>query len=187
MNYQFQVARIAHVNPILWLFEQGRKWHAEIEVDQWPTFELARVLDDIKNERLFVLLRGQLVVGSVTISDTDSLIWNDETLALYIHRLVVSRDLKGQDLGKRIIDQIEAIAVDRGRQVLRLDCWASNERLKAYYMRMGFTKLGNVSFGEVPSLPLHYRNSTTTLFERICTGVFSIATQELPSDVSSIS
>jgi GNAT superfamily N-acetyltransferase len=187
MNYQFQVARITHVNPILWLFEQGRKWHAEMEVDQWPIFEIARVLDDIENERLFVLLRGQLVVASVTVSDTDPLIWSDETPALYIHRLVVSRDLKGQDLGKRMIDQIEAIAVDRSRQALRLDCWASNERLKAYYVRMGFAKLGNVSFGEVPSLPLHYRNSTTTLFERVCTGGFSKAAQERRSDVSSIS
>jgi hypothetical protein len=111
-------------------------------------------------------MKGQVVVGSVTVSETDPLIWNDNTPALYIHRLVVARDLKGLNLGQLMIDRIEEIAVDRGKEVLRLDCWANNQRLKSYYERIGFARVNDVTFDEVPSLPLHYRNSTTTLFEK---------------------
>ncbi len=178
MSFDLQAARITQMNPIMGLFEEGRKWHEEMKVSQWPAFELERVLDDIDNHRLFVLVNKQRVVGSVTISESDPLIWNDDTPALYIHRLVVARDFKGLDLGKLIIDKIEQKAIERNKSALRLDCWANNERLKSYYERIGFTKLTNVTIGDVSSLPLHYRNSTTTLFQRKCIPLSIGVTQE---------
>jgi ribosomal protein S18 acetylase RimI-like enzyme len=181
MSFNLQAAKITQMSPIMGLFEEGRKWHGEMKVSEWPVFELARVLDDIDNDRLFVLMDKQLVVGSVTISESDPLIWSDNTPALYIHRLVVARDLKGLNLGKLIVDKIEEKAIERDKSALRLDCWANNERLKSYYERIGFVKLTNVTIGDVPSLPLHYRNSTTTLFQRRCGRPSLEAAQEAPT------
>jgi ribosomal protein S18 acetylase RimI-like enzyme len=181
MSFDLQAAKITQMNPIMGLFEEGRKWHEEMKVSKWPTFELARVLDDIENDRLFVLVNRHRVVGSVTISESDPLIWSDNAPALYIHRLVVARDLKGLNLGKLIVDKIEEKAIERDKSALRLDCWANNERLKSYYERIGFTKLMDVTIGDVASLPLHYRNSTTTLFQRRCGRPSLEAAQEAPS------
>jgi predicted N-acetyltransferase YhbS len=140
----------------------------EMNVSQWPLFELDRVLEDIDQGRLLVLMKDQHVVGGVTLTETDPLIWTDNTPAFYIHRLVVARYLKGQDIGSVIVDLVEQRAITSGKSVLRLDCWANNDRLKRYYERIGFRKIRDLAMGEAPSLPAHYRNSTTTLFERQC-------------------
>lgn len=168
MTIELNSARITHMSSVMWLFEEARKWQAYMNVSRWPLFEVERILEDIENGRLFVLRNGQQTVGAVTITETDPLIWSDGAAALYIHRLVVARDLKGQNLGSVIMNFIEERAIQHKKSVLRLDCWANNDRLKRYYERIGFRKVRDLSIGNIPSLPEHYKNSTTTLFEKRC-------------------
>src|SRR5947209_2562755 len=107
-------------------------------------------------------------MGSVTVMDEDPLVWGDDLPALYIHRLVVARNFKGQNIGSVIVDHVERMAIERQKLALRLDCWANNDRLKRHYERLGFKQIRDVAMGAAPSLPAHYKNSTTTLFERRC-------------------
>ncbi len=165
-QYVFRVARTTDIEQIMRLFEDARDWHARMHVARWPVFELDRVVDDLNGARLFVLADIIRVLGTVTVMEEDPLIWNDRAPALYIHRLAVARDLKGADLGRLIVEHVDALALARGKAYLRLDCWADNDGLKSYYERIGFTNLGNRHTGQEPSLPAHYWNSTTTLFQR---------------------
>lgn len=168
MTLELHAAQISHVGRMMWLFEEARRWHKEMNVSRWPLFELERVLDDIENGRLFIIKQDQCVLGGVTVTEDDPLIWGDECPALYIHRLVVARNFKGQSIGNIIVDHVERMAIARNKLALRLDCWAENDRLKRYYERIGFKQIRDVAMGIAPSLPAHYRNSTTTLFERRC-------------------
>jgi ribosomal protein S18 acetylase RimI-like enzyme len=168
MKFELHTAQITHIGRMMELYEEARRWHAEMSVSQWPLFELERVLDDIDNKRLFVIKAGQCVLGGVTVTDEDVLIWGDDLPALYIHRLVVARDFKGQNIGSMIVEHVERMAIKRRKLILRLDCWADNDRLKRYYEQLGFKQVRDVAMGAATSLPAHYRNSTTTLFERPC-------------------
>ncbi len=150
------------------LLHDARRWHSEINVSQWPIFEVDRIVEDIAATRLLVLSRDGSAVGAVTIAEEDPLIWTDDVPALYVHRLVVARSLKGQDLGRVMVNLVEDRAIELRKSVLRLDCWANNVRLKNYYERLGFRNIGDITIGSVPSLPKHYQNSTTTRFERPC-------------------
>jgi ribosomal protein S18 acetylase RimI-like enzyme len=168
MTLELHAAQLAHVDRIMWLFEEARRWQTDMKVSQWPLFELERVLDDIENNRQFVIKIDQGVMGSVTVTEEDPLVWGDDLPALYIHRLVVARNFKGQNVGNIIVDHVERMAIQRQKLALRLDCWANNDRLKRYYERLGFKQIRDVAMGAAPSLPAHYKNSTTTLFERRC-------------------
>ena len=166
---KFRPAQTRNIGTIMWLFQDARKWHSEMRVSQWPEFEADRIMEDIALGRLMLLERDEVVAGAVTITEDDPLIWTDDIPAIYVHRLVVARHMKGQDLGRAMVDFVERRAVELSKTCLRLDCWANNARLKMYYGRLGFSHVGDVTIGTIPSLPKHYQNSTTTLFERKCT------------------
>lgn len=168
MSFRFHPAQLAHVDAIMWLFEDARKWHAEMHVSEWPLFEVERVVEDINSGRLMVLRKDDMIAGAVTITEDDPLIWTDDVSALYIHRLVVARHLKGANLGRLMVEEVDNRAGVLGKSCLRLDCWATNERLKRYYERLGFRAIRDVTIDSAPLLPKHYQGSTTTLFERGC-------------------
>jgi len=164
----FRPGGTSDVGRLMQLFEEARRWHREMRVAEWPLFEPELVLDDLNQERVFVLLKDIHIVGSVTVNETDPHVWHDQAPALYIHRLVVSRALKGGNLGRLMVGRVDQIACEQGKRYLRLDCWSSNERLKSYYENIGFTQIGDMHVGDEPSLPAHYQNSTAALFQRKC-------------------
>ncbi|MFL5576801.1 MAG: hypothetical protein ACJ79S_12610, partial [Gemmatimonadaceae bacterium] len=55
-----------------------------------------------------------------------------------------------------------------GRAGLRMDTWASNEALVAFYERQGFRVVGRRRIGVEPRLPAHYHGNEFTLLEEHC-------------------
>jgi GNAT superfamily N-acetyltransferase len=66
----------------------------------------------------------------------------------YVSLLVVRRELSGQGLGRALLDLAGRWTVLHGKQRLRLDCWADNERLCRYYVQAGFTPCGEYHYTE---------------------------------------
>lgn len=165
-NCAFLSAQRCHHAAVMKLFSEARSWQQVAGVNTWPELEPTRILTDIDQGSVFVLIHKDSVIGSVTIFESDPLIWPDDRRALYIHRLATARRLKGRGLCGMIIDYAARRARDQGKALLRLDCWAGNERLKRYYEQLSFVRIRDLFMGEVRELPAHYWNSTTTLFER---------------------
>jgi len=57
-------------------------------------------------------------------------IWEDGLRAWYVCRFTVSRTLAGRRIGERLLEVLEADAVDKGVRVLRLDVVSSNPFLE---------------------------------------------------------
>ena len=76
----------------------------------------------------------------------DSDVWKErEGGALYVHGLVIDRALSGQGVGAALLHWVEPRAQQLGKQWVRLDCAAANERLRNYYLRHGFEVVGSKS------------------------------------------
>jgi GNAT superfamily N-acetyltransferase len=65
-------------------------------------------------------------------------------VAFYVHNLVVRPRWSGHGMGRELLAWAERDAAGRGRDLLRLDCVASNATLCAFYARAGFTERGDV-------------------------------------------
>ncbi|KAF9922901.1 hypothetical protein FBU30_006976 [Linnemannia zychae] len=71
----------------------------------------------------------------------DELLWKDYLAeqgqdwknGLYLHRLVLMTPFKGIGLTSKIVEFAEQKVRESGRQFLRLDCMADNERLRRFY------------------------------------------------------
>ncbi|MEU2595643.1 GNAT family N-acetyltransferase, partial [Streptomyces albidoflavus] len=87
-------------------------------------------------------------VATITVDQhADPDFWTEQEAqeaALYVHRMVVRRDVAGLDLGTAMLDWASRIAADQGKQWLRLDAWRDNEGLQSYYRTRGFDHVRTV-------------------------------------------
>ena len=74
-----------------------------------------------------------------TLMEEDPL-WSDGVAALYVHNLAGDPEVPGA--GTRLLRRAMALALERGKAYLRLDCQRDNPELNAYYERLGFSYVG---------------------------------------------
>jgi GNAT superfamily N-acetyltransferase len=148
------------------LLSAARDWHLATTPEVWPVFPLEAISRDIAEERVYLFSIDSIYVATVTITETDPLIWDgSEDPAFYIHKLATRRDYAGQGLGATILEWIKGHALRSQKKFLRLDTWATNARLKKYYEKQGFAHIRTKSFPVDSPLPDHYRGASMNLFE----------------------
>lgn len=138
-----------HIGNVLAVLDEAAAWLGERGVRQWPPrfqrewIELAVLAGDT-----WLAVDGRHVLATVTLGWADGL-WADRPApAAYVHRLAVRRTAAG--LGARILDWAAATAAAEGRHFLRLDCVASNRRLRDYYEAAGFRHRGDAPVSGPP-------------------------------------
>ncbi|RIJ78950.1 GNAT family N-acetyltransferase [Nakamurella silvestris] len=126
------------------LRDAAARWQLDRGISQWMPGQLPPALLDrqIRAREFFVLRVDGLVVAAVRIAWSDAPIWTDEEAetAGYIHTLVTVQPGRGR--GAEVLTWAEGEIGRRGRSRARLDCVASNRRLRAYYRARGYTEVG---------------------------------------------
>lgn len=79
-------------------------------------------------------------------SEWDAGLWGTERVsegnAVYLHRLVVNRRYAGEGLGGTLMRWIETEISFEGKDRIRLDCIANNEKLDRFYRSCGYAYMG---------------------------------------------
>jgi GNAT superfamily N-acetyltransferase len=77
---------------------------------------------------------------------------------VYVDLLLVSRRHAGREIGAALLDHARTECRNRGRTLLRLDCWAGGHgELVRYYERAGFTPTDTFRQGDWPGQLLEQR------------------------------
>jgi GNAT superfamily N-acetyltransferase len=140
--------------PVSGLRTEARQWLRTKSTDQWakpwPSEHERenRILSAIRAGRTWVVWDGAVPVATITASPNHHEIWpveNRRDPAVYIRRLVVSRDRKyaGHGLGAQLLDWAGLRASrEYGARWVRADVWTTNTRLHQYYRDQGFAFCG---------------------------------------------
>jgi GNAT superfamily N-acetyltransferase len=134
----------------------------------WPVYPEQRIKDEIHAGLHFsVVMPDDVLAGYFSIALADELIWGEKERgdAIYIHRICVNPDRKGNNLSNHILSWAYGYALVAGRKFIRMDTWGDNQRLVNYYIACGFQHVGNKQLSSVPDLPPHYSNANLALFE----------------------
>jgi Acetyltransferases len=134
----------------------------------WPVFERAFIENEILENRHYVLDDGQGVLAAVfSIVWKEPEIWNDTkgNEAIYLHRMVICNQYRGQQLTRKIIDWAIVMAQQLHKKFVRVDTWAQNKQLTNYYQRLGFQWVGRRKLPPQSHLPKHYNNIEVNLFQ----------------------
>jgi len=118
------------------------------------------IVEEIRAGRHFTVREDGVILGCVSVLFADSEIWEEleDGRAIYLHRMCVNPARKGNHLAAILLKWALEYSASMKRDFVRIDTWASNNRLIEYYLRCGF-----VAFGK--SARLIPRNSlpTTTI------------------------
>jgi GNAT superfamily N-acetyltransferase len=147
---------------IVGLIEAAARWlRCTKDTDQWAQpwrseeDRSNRIRRDLTAGKTWVLRDGGIAVATVTADPEDYPIWppaQQRELAVYVRRLVVSRDHAGRGIGSRLLDWAGLTARrGYGARWIRVDVWRTNRELHAYCEREGFRFCGMSTDPDYPS------------------------------------
>lgn len=133
----------------------------------WQGFSLDLVKREVAEKRQYKILVNGEVASIFAVTFNDPEIWGDKDAdpSIYIHRIVTNPAFRGYGFVNIIIDWAKAYAKNNAIQYIRMDTWADNEKLLAYYTGCGFVHLGSIKIEPNSGLPKHYDNISLNLFE----------------------
>ncbi len=149
------------------LFEAAILFIKEKNYIGWTSYDKAFIQSDIQQGLLYKLMAGGDMVGIFSICYSDALIWRakEKGDAIYLHRIVLNRLFKGEKIIPKVLEWTVQLAQGLGLQYIRMDTWAANHKIIAYYKSYGFTFIENYTTPGTDNLPIQHRNLTVALLE----------------------
>lgn len=129
---------------IAWMDREGlRSWNTSDYLEIYPQDHYESLA---REGRLFALVRtpdGKIVCAGALLEADGR--WPDGLPAVYVHHLVSGTESRGA--GVLFLNRAEDWARERGLDRLRLDCYADNAGINAYYEALGFLPAGTCADG----------------------------------------
>jgi GNAT superfamily N-acetyltransferase len=149
-------------DAIVGLIDAAAQWLRNTkDTDQWAQpwrseeDRSNRIRRDLIAGKTWMLHDHGQTVATITADPQDYPVWPPEQqreLAVYVRRLVVSREHAGRRLGSTLLDWAGLTARrEYEARWIRVDAWRTNKELHAYYERQGFTSCGVCTDPEYPS------------------------------------
>ena len=155
------------LDAICLLFEEAISFQKMNNYIGWNNYDRAYLQTDIDNGLLFKIINEEDIICIFSICYRDELIWREMENgdALYLHRIVLNRRFKGGKVFMKVLDW----AVDHAREkylaCIRMDTWATNEKIIGYYKGYGFAFIENYTTPDTENLPIQHRNLNVALLE----------------------
>jgi ribosomal protein S18 acetylase RimI-like enzyme len=157
----------AHLPDVRDAYAAGRAIQRSRAGTVWPEFTDAAILLEVERGCLFRVLDGDRLAGVFSVAYEDPAIWGERERGahVYLHRIARAAAHPGGGLLDAVLAWGRARCRALGRAGVRMDTWASNEALIAYYERAGFRLVGRRRLPADPRLPPHYHGIEVALLE----------------------
>ncbi|HEY6276388.1 MAG TPA: GNAT family N-acetyltransferase [Streptosporangiaceae bacterium] len=145
-------ASLQDLGAVSGLLKEASEWLRTKPTNQWaedwPNRDVRRqrVRAAIRAGRTWIAWDGEVAAATITASPNHHEIWpveNRRDPAVYVRRLVVSRQYAGLGLGAQLLDWAGLWAArEYGACWVRVDVWTTNTGLHDYYRSQGFRFCG---------------------------------------------
>lgn len=169
MQNQIQIVNSTakDIDTIFEFYDMAIAHQKKVFNKHWQGFSRTMVEQEITENRQYKILVGGKVACIFAITFNDPQIWEERDLqpSIYIHRIVSHPDFRGSAFVSNIVDWAISYAKINHLQFVRMDTWADNEKLLAYYTSFGFEHVGSIKIAPNSGLPKHYEGISLNLFE----------------------
>lgn len=157
----------ADIDKIFEFYDLAVAHQKKVFNKHWQGFSRDLVQTEIAEKRQYkILVDGQIAaIFAVTFNDPE--IWEEKDAqpSIYIHRIVTHANFRGHGFVNHIIVWAKEYARNNQIDFIRMDTWADNEKLLAYYTGCGFNHVGSIAIKADSGLPKHYEGISLNLFE----------------------
>ncbi len=110
----------------------------------------AQVASQVAAETAYLLVEGDELLGSVFVEPLTEQMLPDiprppqvanGTPLYFLSKLMIEPQMQGYGLGSLLLDAAKEVVAKSGG-ILLLDCWAGNDKLRAFYTTAGFKLYG---------------------------------------------
>jgi ribosomal protein S18 acetylase RimI-like enzyme len=152
---------------VYWLFEQAILYQTRNNYPAWKGYDKGVLQRDVEHQRQYKIVTDGKIACIFSILFSDDLLWTDleKDDAIYIHRVVVNPEFKGNQWFEKIVRWAIPHARENNRTILRMDTWANNPNIIAYYKNLGFKFLHELKTSDNPELPVQNRNLNLAMLE----------------------
>lgn len=153
------------IKNIYELYEMATAFQKTVFEKQWEGFEQSLIEKEIDENRLWKIYKDNEIVCVFTINFTDKLFWGekDNQPSIYIHRIALNDNFRGQNVMSKIIDWAKKYCFENEKQFIRMDTWGGNTKLIDYYKKCGFEHIKTIDLDDTKGLPLHYKGKLALL------------------------
>ena len=152
---------------VLHLFQQAMDLQGKNGYKVWSSIDKAGLERDIEKGLQYKIVKGDDTLCIFSIQHNDPFIWRekDKNDAVYLHRIVVNPEFKGQKQFEKVLNWTKGFAKENSLRFVRMDTWADNHKIIDYYKSFGFRFVENYKTGDAPQLPVQNRNLNVALLE----------------------
>jgi ribosomal protein S18 acetylase RimI-like enzyme len=152
---------------ILWFFEQAMELQGKNGYKVWHRIDKIALEKEIENRLQYKIMKGNDILCIFSIQYSDPFIWRerDQNDAIYLHRIVVNPNFKGQKQFEKVLNWAKQFAQTNNLKFVRMDTWADNAKIIDYYKSFGFVFIENFKTTNAPELPIQNRNLNVALLE----------------------
>jgi GNAT superfamily N-acetyltransferase len=155
LDYEIRPGTAADDGALLALFDEAVAWMvARGQPGQWGERPFSarpetrrRVREFAESDGLWIAERGDEPVGALIVGVHPPHVEPIDRTELYIELLISARRHAGNGIGARLVRLADDLAVQRGVEVLRVDCWAGAPTLVAWYEAQGFVRSDTFDVG----------------------------------------
>jgi ribosomal protein S18 acetylase RimI-like enzyme len=155
------------LDNVLWLFGQTMMLQGKNGYKVWNTIDTSALEKDIEEGLQYKIVQDDNILCIFSIQYNDPFIWRDKDQddAIYLHRIVVHPDFKGQKQFEKVLSWAKEFAHRHNRPFVRMDTWADNKKIIDYYKSFGFELIENYTTPDTPALPIQNRKLDVALLE----------------------
>jgi GNAT superfamily N-acetyltransferase len=154
--------------PLIYqLFDHSVEYQEKRGFPSWRNYDKAALVRDIENKVQYKVVMDARIAIVFSVCYTDKVIWRDleNGDSIYLHRIVVNPEFKGQKLFGAILEWSIEHCRQNGLKNIRMDTWAANPKIIKYYESFGFNIIETYTTPDTLELPVHNRNLALTLLE----------------------
>lgn len=150
------------------VYAHGREMQRALHSIVWPEFADERILAEVEAGNLLRIVSDRALAGIFSVAYEDGAIWGplERGTHIYLHRIARAPGAAGGGLVDAVLAWADAQCARLDREGLRLDTWANNTALIAFYERRGFILVAERTLDADPRLAAHYHGNTFALLER---------------------
>ena len=132
---------MSDLEDIFGFFEQSIYYQEKKGYTTWRNYDKNALVKDIENKNQYKVVLDSKIGIVFSVCYADKIIWRelDKGNSIYLHRIVVNPEFKGQKLFGKILDWAIVHAKQKGVNRVRMDTWATNSVIIDYYKSFGFT------------------------------------------------
>ena len=166
-NIKIYNTTIKDLEIVLWLFEQAMKLQGKNDYKVWEGIDKSALQKDIEERLQYKIVEGNDILGIFSVQHSDPFIWRDRDKddAIYLHRIVVNPNFKGQKLFQQVLNWAKQFAQQNNLKFVRMDTWADNIKIIDYYRSFGFEFIETYKTTNTQELPIQNRNLNVALLE----------------------